>query len=204
MSIREASCVFGLHRDTMHKMQAYSVASFDALNAYLERRCLERMDAWPPERQLFSYTFALPTNSRKYLNDLKAGKTPRRRPAESENTPTPKGVKKRATQIGTTDEKSVKQPRTKQTAEDRRNYDKDRNQTAERKAYQRRQRRKQVQTAKETGKCRDCPNPAILGQTKCQTCAEKHRQRRRKSDAARRARAKAQRELGRQLGDSPP
>ena len=25
MSIREASCVFGLHRDTMHKMQAYSV-----------------------------------------------------------------------------------------------------------------------------------------------------------------------------------
>ena len=25
MSVREASCVFGLHRDTMHKMQAYSV-----------------------------------------------------------------------------------------------------------------------------------------------------------------------------------
>ena len=38
-------------------------------------------------------------------------------------------------------------------------------------------------------------NPAIPGQTKCETCAEKHRQRRRKDDANRRAKAKQAKDL---------
>ena len=55
-------------------------------------------------------------------------------------------------------------------------------------------RRKQIQTAKETGKCRDCSNEAIPGQTRCEICAEKHRVIRRKYDTERRARLKAEKE----------
>ena len=45
----------------------------------------------------------------------------------------------------------------------------------------------QRQKAKELGKCRISPNPAIPGQTRCSDCAEHHRQSRRRSDAGRRA-----------------
>ena len=46
---------------------------------------------------------------------------------------------------------------------------------------------KRRQKAKELGLCRHCSNEAIPGQTRCETCAEKHRQAYRKSDADRRA-----------------
>ena len=39
---------------------------------------------------------------------------------------------------------------------------------------------------KEQGLCRDCPNMATLGQTRCEACAENHRVSRRKNNAARR------------------
>ena len=83
----------------------------------------------------------------------------------------------------------------KQTPEERREYERVRSQTPERKEYRRQLRRKQVRIAKETGKCKDCSNPAIPGQTKCETCAQKHRQRRRKDDANRRAKAKQAKDL---------
>ena len=181
-----------------------SFESFDALNAHLEQRCLERMDAWPTEQQLFSYTFTLPANSRKYLNRLKDRKNPRKGNTKSESTRTPKRQKTPASQIGPPDKKSIKRPTAKQRAEDRRTYEKARSQTPERKAYQKRQRQKRIQIAKETGRCLTCENPAILGQNKCQTCTEKDRQYRRKSDTAKRAREKADRELRRQLSDTPP
>ena len=180
-----------------------SFESFDALNTYLEQRCLERMDAWPTEQQLFSYTFTLPANSRKYLNQLKNRKKPGKGNTKPESTRTPKRKKTAASQIRPPDEKAVRDHRTKQTAEDRRKYEKARNQTPERKEYRRRYRREQIQIAKETGRCKDCPNPAIPNQTKCATCEEKHRKNRSKSDAARRAREKAERELTRQSSDTP-
>lgn len=43
---------------------------------------------------------------------------------------------------------------------------------------------------KELGQCRDCNSPAIPGQTRCEKCAEAHRQSNRRSDARRRAAAK--------------
>ena len=55
----------------------------------------------------------------------------------------------------------------KQTPEERREYERARSQTPERKEYRRQLRRKQIRIAKETGKCKDCSNPAIPGQTKC-------------------------------------
>ena len=83
----------------------------------------------------------------------------------------------------------------KQTPEERREYAQARSQTPERKEYRRQLRRNQIRIAKEAGKCKDCSNPAIPGQTKCETCAEKHRQRRRKDDANRRAKAKQAKDL---------
>ena len=82
-----------------------------------------------------------------------------------------------------------------QTPEERKEYERARSQTPERKEYRRQLRRKQIRIAKETGKCKNCSNPAIPGQTQCETCAEKHRQRRRKDDANRRAKAKQAKDL---------
>ena len=91
--------------------------------------------------------------------------------------------------------KKASTPKITQTPEERREYERARSQTPERKEYRRQLRREQIRIAKETGKCKDCSNPAIPGQTKCETCAEKHRQRRRKDDANRRAKAKQAKDL---------
>ena len=88
--------------------------------------------------------------------------------------------------------------RHKRTPEQRKAYDKSRNQTPERKEFHRKNAQQTRLTAKALGLCRACRKPAIPDQTMCEVCAEKHRQRRRKSDAARRARQKAQRESQRQ------
>ena len=61
-------------------------------------------------------------------------------------------------------------------------YDRQRNQTPERKEYHRRLVQVRQRKAKELGKCRNCSKPAIPDQTRCPTCAENHRQSRRRSD----------------------
>ena len=71
--------------------------------------------------------------------------------------------------------KKANQPRPTQTPEERKEHERARSQTPERKEYQRQHRRKQNQIAQETGKCKDCSDPAIPGQTRCQECAKKHR-----------------------------
>ena len=43
--------------------------------------------------------------------------------------------------------------------------------------------------ARELGQCRSCSNPAIPGQTRCPTCAEKHRESLRRIRAERMAMA---------------
>ena len=77
------------------------------------------------------------------------------------------------------------------TAEDRKRkrseYDRARSQTPERMEYRRLLAQEKRRKAKELGKCRTCSNQAIPGQTRCPTCAEKHQQSRRRSDADRRA-----------------
>ena len=85
--------------------------------------------------------------------------------------------------------------RTKQTPEQRKAYEKARSQTPERKELHRKKAQQRRQRTKALGLCRDCMKPAIPDQTKCEACAEKHRIRRRKDDAERRARRKAEREL---------
>ena len=61
------------------------------------------------------------------------------------------------------------------------------NQKPGRKEYQRRFSRKQRQTAKETGTCRQCPNPAIPGRTRCESCAVQHKVHRRRRDTERKS-----------------
>ena len=69
----------------------------------------------------------------------------------------------------------------------RREYDRLRNQRPERKEFYRRHAQEQRQRAKESGLCRHCGNAAIPSQTRCEICAERHRQSRRRSDARRMA-----------------
>ena len=57
--------------------------------------------------------------------------------------------------------------------------------------YRRHYAEEQRQRAKQLGKCQKCSKPAIPGLSRCKTCTEAHRQSRRRSDAKRRAAAKA-------------
>ena len=86
-------------------------------------------------------------------------------------------------------------PKVKQTPQERREYERARSQTPERKEYRRQLRRKNTQIAKETGKCRNCSKLAIPGQTNCEGCAERHRISRRAYDVKRRTQAKHARQL---------
>ena len=81
-------------------------------------------------------------------------------------------------------------PKLTKTPERREEYERARSQKPERKQYRRQYNRKLSKIAHETGKCKHCPNPAILGQTRCETCAERHREYRRRSDAKQKAMAK--------------
>ena len=65
----------------------------------------------------------------------------------------------------------------------------------ERKEYRRNYARERARTAKAIGKCKNCSNPSNPDQTRCETCAEKHRQARRRSDSERSARKKEELEL---------
>ena len=71
----------------------------------------------------------------------------------------------------------------------RREYEQARNRNPERMEYNRRLAQEQRRIAKATGKCRNCPEPAIPSQTRCPTCSDAHRQSRRRSDAKRRGTA---------------
>ena len=71
--------------------------------------------------------------------------------------------------------KKANKPRPPRTPEERKEYERARSHTPERKEYQRQYGRKLTKIAKETGKCKNCSNPAIQDQTRCEICAEKHR-----------------------------
>ena len=85
----------------------------------------------------------------------------------------------------TTQTKAALTREVKKTPTKREEYDRARSQTPERREYRRQHQRKVDKIAKETSKCVSCPNPAIKDQTRCETCAERHREYRRRSDARR-------------------
>ena len=73
------------------------------------------------------------------------------------------------------------------TRQKRVEYDRRRNQSPERKEFHRRYAQQRHQRAKERGQCRNCGRPAIPNQTRCPTCAEKHRVGHGRSDTRQRA-----------------
>ena len=87
----------------------------------------------------------------------------------------------------TTQTKATLTRKVKKTPTKREEYDQARNQTPERKEYRRQHRRKLDKIAKETSKCVSCPNLAIKDQTRCENCAENHRQSRRRSEEKKKA-----------------
>ena len=81
------------------------------------------------------------------------------------------------------------------TLTSRQEYERVRRQSPERQEAHSRAEQKRRQRAKELGLCRHCSAEAIPSQTRCETCAEKHRQARRKNGAVWKEKEKAEREL---------
>ena len=74
--------------------------------------------------------------------------------------------------------------------EARQEYERTRRKNPERTACHRLYQQRRAQEAKGLGLCTTCRRPAIPDQTRCETCAEAHRQSRRRSDAKRKAAVK--------------
>ena len=127
--------------------------------------------ALSPKRILFQHTFPIPGRPR-------GGTKQTKRARKKLPKPEPKGDGKRPPAT------RAKDPET--AGEARREYEQARNRTPERREYRRRYAEEQRQRAKLLGKCQKCSKPAIPRQTRCPTCAEAHRQSRRRSYAERR------------------
>ena len=78
---------------------------------------------------------------------------------------------KKATKAGTP---RVPTKTIEELAESRREYNRTREQTDERKEFQRRYKKQIRQERKAAGLCKTCPNPTIPGQTRCEPCRDKH------------------------------
>ena len=130
--------------------------------------------AQSPKRILLQHTFPIPGRPR-------AGTKQTKRARKKPPKPKPKGDGKRPPAT------RAKDPETAREA--RREYEQARNRTPERMEYRRRYAEEQRQRAKLLGKCQKCSKPAIPSQSRCETCAEAHRQSPRRSYAERKAAA---------------
>ena len=70
--------------------------------------------------------------------------------------------------------------------QERLQYDRQRDQTPEGRKSHRLYAQEHSRKPEELGKCKSCSNPAKPGQTRCPTCAERHRESRRRRDAKKR------------------
>ena len=129
----------------------------------------------PAESHTFQYTIDLPLRkSKKRKAKPKATKQPK-----PERQPKLKRAPKPTTQ------RTPLSP--EERIQRRQAYDRQRRNTSERQEYNRLYAQEQRRQAKQAGLCRDCPNPAILGRTRCETCAQKHNASRRASRARQQA-----------------
>ena len=132
------------------------------------------------ERQVFQYTIDLTKKRKKRRQpDRREKKAPAK--ATAKKQPTKPAPSRTPEEIAAAEEKKRGH---------RREYDRKRSKNPDRMEQGRLNAQARRQIAKATGKCKSCPEPAIPRQTRCPTCAEAHRQSRRRSDAKRRAAAK--------------
>ena len=106
---------------------------------------------------------------------------------QSENSPSPKSPA-RPPQNGAdprpakpTDQPRLQPGKATGVSPNRQAYERLRQQRPERREAQRKVHQRKREEAKQSGKCVRCPNQAIEGQTRCETCAEKHRKSRRRN-----------------------
>ena len=171
--------------------EAAKVLGMGEIKEFLERWEMDvpgvrrRMILAPRTRvkgRTFRFSFPLPGN----IN------TRKKAPNKAEATAVPREVADSAKTINKAKPKTAKS-RTPST--NRQEYESSRRQQPERKAAHNEAAKKKREQAKFLGLCRHCKAPAIPGQTRCEECAEEHRQARRLSDAARSQRKKEERAL---------
>ena len=121
-----------------------------------------------PKRITFQHTFPL---LRKVSTGPKKTKTARKKPPTK-----PSAAKEHPTD---------KPKKPKPPKQRRREYDRIRNQRPERMEARRSYAREKRQKVKALGLCKSCRNTSIPGQARCPSCAERHRESRRRSDARR-------------------
>ena len=141
----------------------------------------------PPHQWAVGYTceFTLPlpgpaNSGNRHKTKQKQAETPLRKSSASTRLRKPSPEVRKPESHTKPDSASVEAKKQK-----RAEYDQQRNQTPERKEYHQRLAQARQRKAKDLGKYRQCSKQAIPGQTRCETCAEKHRQSRRHSDAKR-------------------
>ena len=131
-----------------------------------------------PKRQLFVDAFELPPRKRPGRPKTKKPiRKPRRKPT----------VRKPAKKAKPKPRPEPTQAEVEAKRQKQLEFDRQRSKTPERREKNRLQVQERRRSAKELGLCRDCPNPAIPEQSRCPTCAEKHRVDRRRWQAERRA-----------------
>ena len=123
--------------------------------------------------QLFVYSFEFQT--RKSTEPRKAKKPPVRKPPGN-----PKVSKPRKKAMPTRRPEPTP-AEVEARKENRHEYDRNRNNTPERRELHRRQTQDKRNEAKALGLCVDCWAPTIHGQIRCETCAEQHREQRRQA-----------------------
>ena len=109
-------------------------------------------------------------------------KHPKKDPPKAQKPKTAKSLTSTSPSKPTRKTASARTPMTAEAkAEARRQYDNTRSQSPELQEAHRRYTKEKREQQKSLGLCRSCPNPAIPGQIRCPTCAEEHRQARRRS-----------------------
>ena len=131
----------------------------------------------PSKTHSFSVTIGLPEPSRKHRKARVRAPRPTKPPTpEPTKIPArkPPARKKRATA-------NITLPTPEEKREARLEYERARNQLPERKRNNRDHSRQWIALARELGLCVSCHGIPIKDQTRCKTCAEKHREYRRRA-----------------------
>ena len=148
--------------------------------------------ALSPKRILFQHTFQLPKRGGKEQKPAPRANNSTDRKRRSDGKPKEEKLTREPSQPDRLDRTPVHDQQTSQplpesgtettTLTSRQEYERLRRQRPERRETARKTARERRQRAKELGLCRDDSNKAIPGQTRCETCAEKQRQARRRNE----------------------
>ena len=149
---------------------------------------------WAVGHTTFEFSFSLPEPA----NSGNCSKTKKKQPgpppqkSTASTRPGEASPKTRKLKLHTKPDSASVETKKQKRAE----YERQRNQTPERKERARLLAQARQRKAKELGLCRNCNKPAIEGQIRCESCAERHR-------VSRRAYDRKRREAARQLCISP-